>query len=402
MLFRSAMDPSVLILDEPTSQLDPVAAQIFLQAIRKLNSELGITIIIVEHRLQDIFSVADRVVVIEAGKIIIDDKPENVGEFLNNTGSEMMYALPSPLRVFYGAGKSGIPPLTVRAGREWIEQEYITEKDIGKKQTIKPDVKQKAVVELKDVYFRYEKNGKDILNGVNITVNRGEFLAILGGNGAGKSTLLGAISGTNKIYSGKVLVDGKNIKSYKKGELFSNKLALLPQSPLDIFAHKTVLEDLLEMVSGVSDKKEKEQIVAKVAQTTKITELLQRHPFDLSGGEQQRAAIAKVLLAKPEILILDEPTKGIDEFFKRQLAEVINNLRSEGVTVIAVSHDVEFCAEYPDRVALFFDNEIITSEEPAKFFSGNNYYTTQASIMSRGIFNGIVTTDRLIERLQKK
>ena len=396
-----AMNPSALVLDEPTSQLDPIAAQNFLQAIRKLNYELGITIIIVEHRLQDIFSDADRVVVLEAGKIVIDDTPVKVGEILNKTNSDMLYALPAPLRVYYGTGKSGVSPLTVRAGREWLEADYGDKKQLQQEPSAKVEIKTKAAVELKEIYFRYDKNGKDVLKGVNLTVKSGEFLAILGGNGAGKSTLLGAISGENKIYSGKVLVDGKDIKSYKNGALFSNKLAMLPQSPMDIFAHKTVAEDLAEMVSGANSKEDNEKAIARVCETTQIKELTHRHPFDLSGGEQQRAAIAKVLLANPEILILDEPTKGIDEFFKKQLAELILTLKAQGVTVIMVSHDVEFCAEYPDRVALFFDGEIITSDTPKEFFSNNNYYTTQASRMSRGVFDGLVTTKDLIERCRE-
>lgn len=396
-----AMQPSVLILDEPTSQLDPIAAADFLNTVRKINLELGTTVIITEHRLEDIFHASDRVVVVENGKIIADDEPRNIGEMLKKNNSDMFAAMPSPVQIYYGAESDLTCPLTVREGRNWLS-EYFADKTISV--TSLPDElpmseDDKYKLSLKEVWFRYEKDLPDILKGVDVNVPENSIFAIVGGNGTGKSTTLKTICGICKPYRGKVIIDGKNIDNYKKDELFKGLLSMLPQDPQSLFVKKTVREDLEEMIKGTSA--EKEEKVKNVSETCEITELLDSHPYDLSGGEQQRAALAKVLLTNPQILLLDEPTKGIDSFFKLKFAEILNKLKSQGVTIVMVSHDVEFCAKYADTVSMFFDGSIITTNTPRRFFSQNSFYTTAANRMARHIFENAVTNEDVIELCRK-
>ena len=385
-----AMQPEVLILDEPTSQLDPIAASDFLNTVRKINMELGTTVIITEHRLEDIFPYADRAVVMEKGRVIADDTPGKVGQLLFEQENPMFAAMPTPVRVYYGAGGTGESPLTVRQGRSWLSRRFPNrpEKDAIAAPPLPEEVKDPALV-LKELWFRYEKDSPDILRGVSAEIPSGSLYAILGGNGAGKSTTLKAISGICRPYRGKVTLFGKPVDKYKSSELFHGCLAMLPQDPKSLFVKKTVREDLSEMTK---DKPSIERIAA----LCQITELLDSHPYDLSGGEQQRAALAKVLLTNPRLLLLDEPTKGIDSFFKETFAGILADLKKQGITIVMVSHDVEFCARYADVVSMFFDGQILTTDTPRRFFGSNSFYTTAAHRMSRHIFHMAVTVDDVL------
>ena len=385
-----AMQPEVLILDEPTSQLDPIAASDFLNTVRKINMELGTTVIITEHRLEDIFPYADRAVVMDKGKILADDTPSRVGQLLFARNHPMFTAMPTPVRVYYGAGCGGESPLTVRQGRSWLSREFpeAPEKNTIPAPALPEEVENPALV-LKELWFRYEKDSPDILRGVSAEVPAGSLYAILGGNGAGKSTTLKAISGICRPYRGKITLFGKPMEKYKSSELFRSCLAMLPQDPKSLFVKKSVREELEEMTKDTS-------AISEIARLCQIESLLGSHPYDLSGGEQQRAALAKVLLTKPRLLLLDEPTKGIDCFFKETFARILADLKAQGITVVMVSHDVEFCARYADVVAMFFDGQILTADTPRRFFGANSFYTTAAHRMSRHVFDGAVTAEDVI------
>jgi energy-coupling factor transport system ATP-binding protein len=385
-----AMQPEVLILDEPTSQLDPIAASDFLNTVRKINIELGTTVIITEHRLEDIFPYADRAIVMDSGKVIADDTPRKIGKLLWEQGNDMFAAMPTPVRVFYGAGGEGDCPLTVREGRNWLSKAFIEVPRIAEF-SAKPmeDEIEKPALSLKELWFRYEKDSPDILRGVSAEVPVGSLYAIVGGNGAGKSTTLKAICGICKPYRGSVKIFGKPINKYKSSELFGGCLAMLPQDPKSLFVKKTVREDLEEMTKNKT-------LINEIAATCQIESLLGSHPYDLSGGEQQRAALAKVLLTQPKLLLLDEPTKGIDSFFKETLAIILCKLKEQGVTIVMVSHDVEFCAKYADQVSMFFDGQILTTDTPRRFFGANSFYTTAANRMSRHVFRNAVTAEDVI------
>ena len=385
-----AMQPEVLILDEPTSQLDPIAASDFLNTVRKINIELGTTVIITEHRLEDIFPYADRAIVMDGGKVIADDTPRNIGKLLHEQKNDMFAAMPTPVRVFYGAEGTGDCPLTVREGRTWLSKTYPDPK-VNTMPTVELDEEiENPALSLKELWFRYEKDSPDVLRGVSAEVPNGSLYAVVGGNGAGKSTTLKAVCGICKPYRGSVKVFGKPVEKYKAAELFGGCLAMLPQDPKSLFVKKTVREDLAEMTKD-------EKKIAEIAAICEIETLLDSHPYDLSGGEQQRSALAKVLLTDPKLLLLDEPTKGIDSFFKEKLADILCKLKAQGITIVMVSHDVEFCAKYADMVSMFFDGQILTTDAPHRFFGNNSFYTTAANRMSRHIFSMAVTADDVVE-----
>ena len=384
-----AMQPEVLILDEPTSQLDPLAASDFLNTVRKINTELGTTVIITEHRLEDIFPYADRAIVMDAGRVIAADTPRNIGKLLYEQNSDMFAAMPTPVRVFYSGEGEGDCPLTVREGRTWLSK-TCPEPKVNTLPAEELPASKDIALSLDNLWFRYEKSSPDVLRGVTAKVPVGSLYAIVGGNGAGKSTMLKSVCGICKPYRGGVKVFGKPVAKYKSAELFGGCLAMLPQDPKSLFVKKTVREELEEMTAD----REK---IAEIAQICEIENLLDNHPYDLSGGEQQRSALAKVLLTKPKLLLLDEPTKGIDSFFKVKLADILCKLKQQEITIVMVSHDVEFCAKYADRVSMFFDGQILTTDTPRRFFGNNSFYTTAANRMSRHIFSMAVTAEDVVQ-----
>ncbi|MDR0269295.1 energy-coupling factor transporter ATPase [Paenibacillus sp.] len=395
-----AMQPSVLILDEPTSQLDPIAAVDFLETVKRINRELGTTVIITEHRLEELLPISDRLIVMDEGNIIVDHAPAKAGEALHEMNHPMFAAMPSPMQIYAGAGENGEYPITVKEGRQWLDACYPERSrdtevaDLKSKEHLGP-----AAIQFKDVWFRYDKQGADILKDLTFEVKEGQFYCIVGGNGTGKTTTLSLISGLRQPYRGKVLIHGKNPAKMSSRELFSAYLGVLPQNPQTLFVKKTVREDLYEMLSGSKlTPDEKAGKVKGVSEFAELVPLLDMHPYDLSGGEQQRAALAKVLLLEPEILLLDEPTKGLDGFFKEKLALLLQELKAAGVTIVMVSHDIEFCAKYGEECAMFFNGSIIAANRTKPFFAGNSFYTTAANRMARHVWSDAVTVEDVIER----
>lgn len=392
------MQPTALILDEPTSQLDPIAAQEFLNIIKKINQEIGTTIILTEHRLEETFCLSNRVIVMDEGKIIADDAPQNIGEYLKNTHNDMYMALPSIMRI-YGAveGNTKNWPITICEAKNWLENYsklniLAPEKNLESKEKKYSD---EVAVEVKDVWFRHEKELPDVIKGLNLKIKKGEMFTILGGNGTGKSTALSLISGVNAPYRGKVYINGEIIS--KCTNLYDNILGVLPQNPQSLFVKKTVYLDLLEMLSEKKlSKKEREEKIKKISVLCKIEDLLDYHPYDLSGGEQQRVALAKVLLKNPQILLLDEPTKGMDAYFKKDFGKILKDLQIENVTIIMVSHDIEFCAEYADECAMLFDGAITSIGTPREFFANKSFYTTAVNRMARTVLPKAILAEDVI------
>lgn len=306
----------------------------------------------------------------------------------------MFSALPAPVRVFYGAKAAGDCPLTVREGRSWLADRLPRGPKIKALPPEPPFPAGKIpALEIKEGWFRYERNSPDILKGIHLSVPQGSFFAIVGGNGTGKTTTLKAACGICKLYRGSVRLFGKPLSAYRDG-LFQNCLAMLPQDPKCLFVKQTLREDLEEMGASA----EKQQEIARLCQ---VDGLLDAHPADLSGGETQRSALAKVLLAEPRLLLLDEPTKGLDSFFKQSFAGILKDLCRQGITVVMVSHDVEFCAEYADLVSMFFDGQLLTTDTPRRFFGSNSFYTTAANRMSRRFFENAVTARDVTELLEQ-
>jgi energy-coupling factor transporter ATP-binding protein EcfA2/uncharacterized membrane protein len=395
------MQPSVLILDEPTSQLDPIASSEFLNTLVKVNRELGTTIIISEHRLEELLPVSDKVAILESGKVVTFDTPRNVGKVLKETMDAMFFAMPTPMRIYSHISNDLECPITVREGRKWLD-EIAQTTQILRTTPEKTQTNQtgKVAVELRGTWFKYEKAAPDIVKGLSVSVHSGEVYAILGGNGAGKTTALSLISGLKKPYRGEVRLGGRKIQDLSDNEKYDGLLGVLPQNPQTLFVSKTVEADLHEMFVGRNvDKVVLQEKIKQVTELCELGDLLKSHPYDLSGGEQQRAALAKILLLEPEILLLDEPTKGLDNHFKLKLGEILQNLKLSGTAIIMVSHDVEFCASFADKCAMFFDGKIVSEGTPQEFFTGNSFYTTAASRMARHLIPSAVTTEDVIQAL---
>ena len=363
-----AMHPDVLVLDEPTGQLDPIAAAEFLHTVQRLNRELGVTVILSEHRLEDALPMADRAAVLEQGRLTALGTPDEVARALLERGSPFFAAMPTPVRVWGGVGAPGKCPLDICAGRALLE----TLRPCPLPATDTPaDSDGAPLLQLRECWFRYDRDGADVLKGLSLTVRAGELLAIVGGNGAGKSTALAVLAGQRRPYRGKVLQKAKRI-------------AALCQEPRAMFVKDTVradLEDALRTLSLPAAERQPRMDAAVAAMA--LSPLLERHPFDLSGGEQQRAAIAKLLLARPDVLLLDEPTKGMDAAFRTSFGALLRALCEQGTAVVLVSHDIEFCAAYADRAALLFDGQILSEGRTRAFFAGNHFYTTAANRMAR-------------------
>ena len=353
-----------------------------------------------EHRLEEVFPAADKAGVMEEGKMLLWDVPRTVGKRLREIreNHKMLVGLPSAVRIYNALDVPEAEcPLTVREGREFLDA-YFTNQVRQKKeaaQQLMPG--EETALLLKNVWFRYERETPDILEGVKLEIKKGEIVSILGGNGSGKTTLLSVIAGLNRAYRGKIRVFGKKIKSYKGNELYRGTLGLLPQNPQSVFLRETVREDYHELKKVMGDtEQEMEEKIARIAKLLKIEELLDQHPYDLSGGQQQKAALGKILLLQPKLLLLDEPTKGIDAYSKFRLMELMRRLQSEGITILMVTHDVEFAASVSNRCAMFFDRELTSVDPPEEFFCDNSFYTTAANRIARQMYDGVVTCEDVV------
>ena len=415
-----AMSPKVLVLDEPTSQLDPIAANDFINSLVRINRELGTTIIMTEHRLEDVLPVCNRSVVMENGRIIYDGDVRGFAESVRTKRIDrgLYLSMPASVQIYMGLEKdSGKQlPLTVPDAREWLvdydrkfrenggapvvpeiqnrgadEGVNGSENQADNAAVDKGDKKRGAlngqkdagcreehpvVCSLDEVSFRYERNTGDVLRQVSLDIYANEILMINGSNGCGKSTMLSLIANLYSPYSGKLRI-AKNLRT-----------GMLPQNPELLFTRRSVRDELI-------DANDRQQL-AEIVRFCRLEELLDRHPYDLSGGEKQRLGLAKVLIADPDILLMDEPTKGLDNGFKMQLADMLRKLQKRGKTIVVVSHDIEFCAVAGDRVALLFDGEVAMVGDVRSYMSDNNFFTTAASRISRNILDGAVTVREVL------
>lgn len=441
------LQPRVLLLDEPTSQLDPVAAREFITALRRLNEEMSVTVVISEHRLEEVLPLADRVLMLEGGSLKANAGPRT---FAGHAGGELAAVqdyLPAAARLYLtlapeaASAAPGTIPLTVREGRRWLHSLAAGPADAisgdeavplsaeraaqGFRQEPAPasvafsrsdstpaaaapsreapaieagghsagagsaataSTPGSALLICREVTFRYAKDGREVLKKLSLTLRQGEFLAVMGGNGAGKSTLLHVLSGLLKPQRGKV--------ELAKGM----KTALLAQNPLLYFSHDTVAEELQHMAvyAGLTPE-EAEREIGALLDVFRLREVLESHPHDLSGGQQQQAALAMMMLLKPDILLLDEPTKGLDPAAKDRLAALLQELRRQGASILLVTHDVEFAARHVTRCALLFDGGITAEGAPAGFFSSNYFYTTAVNRMVRDWLPQALTTEDVMK-----
>ena len=422
-----AMHPRLLILDEPASQLDPIAASDFLETVKRINRDISTTVILTEHRLQDVIPWADHVIVMDEGTILTEGTPREIGKKLKQEGHGMFLSMPVPMQIYMETDSEEECPLTISEGRRWMsrllenktpvivqpheEHEVKDEAVKGKKRIFvswqKKD-RQIPAVTMEDVWFRYEKDYPDVICGMTMQVEKGEFYALMGGNGTGKSTALSLLGRVRRPYRGKILLNGKDIRKYSDTELYRGYLGILPQNPQSMFVKNTVEKDLYAVIGGRKEKQsaeypidmKKSEAIGGIVSLMHLEGLLDRHPYDLSGGEQQRLALAKILLLRPRLLLMDEPTKGMDAEYKKELGQILKKLQSHGITIFMVSHDVEFVVEYAGRVGLFFEGNVVTDKPAREFFAGNYFYTTAANRMARHYFPDAVTGKDVVKCLK--
>lgn len=437
-----AMNPKLLILDEPTSQLDPIAAEEFVACLTRINRELGTTIIMTEHRLEEVLPACTKVMAMEDGQVTAFGPLRECMAELCTDGRYMGF-MTAATRVYAGVSKDKKKyhadmthnedeihanesvavdniyslPVSVGEGRSYLaellkngtltgessDESELCDKTIEEEKTFinidknKMTVDEKIVSDkhvstgndiliCKSLCYAYDKAGDDIVNKLTLSVREGEILSISGGNGSGKTTFLKLIAGIMEPDNGRIRVAA------------GRRTALLPQNPTDLFTRNTVRDELVCTQDSVENEISYEA-VADVVRTCMMEDLLLRHPYDLSGGEQQRLALAKLMLIDPDIFLLDEPTKGIDPEFKLEYGDILKQLKTRGKTIIIVSHDIEWEARISDRCALMFDGSIAAIEPVKDFFSGNHFYTTAAARIAGGMIENAITVEDIFKAL---
>lgn len=403
------MQPDVLLLDEPTAQLDPIGTGRFLDTLRRLNRDLGTAVLLSEQRLEEVVPMADRVLIMHQGHLVADSVPEQCAakleayEMDHNEALPIASAMPVAVRVWKAChyrDEAG-SPVSIRQGKSWLSDRVRKTGQPGDPiksavsdrhpcHTAKRAVSETALF-VDRLCFGYQKDQR-VLEDFTMRVPKGMLYAVVGGNGSGKSTALKAIMGICKPRRGKVKAAGK--------------IRFLAQNPKSLFTELTAAEELMAMLlpeNGGAGLKEADrtQRVGEMLSYLELTAQREQNPMDLSGGQQQRLALGKLLLTEPDILLLDEPTKGLDGAFKEKLAELLKDLCSKGKTVVLVSHDMEFCARYADQCGLLFDGQLISEGETRAFFRENVFYTTAAQRMSRGVCGDCLLAEDIVRALQE-
>ena len=444
--------PQVLLLDEPMSQLDPIASYEFLSIVRRLNEEFSITVIMSEHKADSIFPFIDKAVFLKEGKIEFVDNAHNIcSEVIDDEIFEnylpAVTKIYNSLSVRYPSLIKLDTPLSIREGRRClntihddlikisdsdansdnldsvslhhINKKYHSQEKSGILDRISLGGNKNALISMNGIYFAYERENL-ILKNVDFELEKGDFVSLIGGNGVGKSTFLQLLVGILKPIKGKV--------KYKKGI----KLAYVHQNPMIHFSKDNVKEEFLESIlesnllnnSDVSFNKESYEKLLKMSNEEfiesdvlnglefdsiefkfkelieffDICDLIDKHPYDCSGGEQQKIVIVKALLQNADVLVLDEPTKGLDPISSKNLANILNSLRDNGITILMTSHDLDFVANNCKRCLMLFDKDIQIDDDPKVIFAENNFYTTFVNRMVKDYVPEIVTLDDLKSR----
>ena len=444
--------PHVLLLDEPMSQLDPIASYEFLSIVRRLNEEFSITVIMSEHKADSIFPFIDKAVFLKDGKIEFVDNAHNIcSEVIDDEIFEnylpAVTKIYNSLSVKYPSLIKLNTPLSIREGRRCLNtihddlikisnddvdsinlnhdnlhitnKKYHSQEKSGILDKISLGGNKNALINMNGIYFAYEK-GNLILKNVDFELEKGDFVSLIGGNGVGKSTFLQLLVGILKPIKGKV--------KYKKGI----KLAYVHQNPMIHFSKDNVKEEFLESIleskllqnnsvgfnketyddllkmsneefieSDVLNGLEFDSIEFKFKELIEffdICDLIDKHPYDCSGGEQQKIVIVKALLQNADVLVLDEPTKGLDPISSKNLANILNSLRDNGITILMTSHDLDFVANNCKRCLMLFDKDIQIDDDPKVIFAENNFYTTFVNRMVKDYVPEIVTLDDLKDK----
>lgn len=419
------MQPKLLLLDEPTSQLDPVTAREFLDFVFNLNREWGLTVMLVEQRVERCFHLSDRVILMDGGRIAADDTPR---ELVRTQGEKYADFIPPVTRVFLPGYKERAP-LTIREGQTLLEDlipgrlgddspvrntdaESVTfsgnqprgcpAKSVpGNASGKAPPAREQALLEIRRLQFFYPgtENG---LQKIDLAIYPASITVLLGENGAGKTTLLKNINGLLKGRKGRFILRGEDITATGAEERAAH-IGYLSQHPEDYLFNDTVAGELaFGLEARGLDPAER---VPAVLDFLLLQGVKDQHPRDLSGGEKQRVALGTVLAADPAILLMDEPTRGMDSSLKRRLAETLKALKSRDKGIIVVTHDIEFAAFIADRVAVLSGGEIVASGSREEILSSSFFYSTQVNRVFNRYCPGILTVQegrRFLQHLEKE
>ena len=391
------VNPEILLLDEPTAMLDPLSAVKLINVLKRINEEFGTTIVITEQRLEEIYEIADEVIIMKEGIVEKTGTPREVSEYLSacNNDNGLRNGLPAQIRLYKEASKlrEGCP-LTLKEGRVWFNKEFgsIAENLKDSSESKENETAKEELLRIDELAAGY-KDKPHVLRNVDLTINKGEFICLLGGNGAGKSTILKALLREAEVTEGRFYYKGRKVKQLPTGK---NETVYLPQNPMAMFTEVTVKEEIEELYEkGLTPKN---AISADEALTRfKLKGLEELHPYDLSGGQMQRLALAKAVILNPDLFLIDEPTKGMDPGFKIEFASILNELKNSGKSILMVSHDVEFAARYADKCALLFDGEIADFAGRRQFFAGNLFYKTAVNSMVRDVLPTCNTVTEVME-----
>lgn len=411
------MEPKVLILDEPIAQLDPLAARNFLDMLSRINAELGTTIILVEHHLEDAYAMASKVVAMSKARIDYIGSPGEVAGSL-----KFRAGLPTSLIIAKGIeeGLESVDdslkninlPLTVVEGQRYIENVLSSSRNnTDRSKSIFSDlhlqerndyINNSIVLKMKEIAFSYD-NTNPILNDCSLNIYEGEIFALMGGNGTGKSTLLSIICQSLKKSYGSLEIFGDKVKDIKDAHLGYKGMVYLPQDPMALFTQITVREELLEAFDGLNMSiDDKNRRVEKMIEDIGFVGLEKMHPYDLSYGQMQLLAFAKLLLLEPGLILMDEPTKGLDYDRKIVFGNMLKELSSKNVTILLVSHDIEFCARFATRCGLLHDGKVVASLIRHEFFAGNRFFTTASNRISRRFVKDAILPEEVITFVKEK
>lgn len=359
------LEPQVLVLDEPTSQLDPQAAEEVLTALQKLNADLGLTIILSEHRLERVVQYADRVIYLPGpGEAPIVGSPQEV--------LRRMELVPPLVELGKTLGWEPLP-LTIKDARPWARQLELAPQPWPQP---RPAAGAPEVI-VRDLWYAY--NGHPALKGINLQIQPGEFVAIMGRNGSGKTTLLKHLVGLLRPKRGRVQVRTMDTSETPLEELI-RVVGYVPQNPNALLFAETVAEELaFTRRNHGLEAGEQDELLA----TLGLAQHAERYPRDLSVGERQRVALASILAAEPEIILLDEPTRGLDYLQKQALARYLEAQRARGRTVILSTHDVELVAACADRVIILGDGEVVVDGTTREVMTRSMVFASQINKLFR-------------------
>lgn len=398
------MHPDVLVLDEPTSQLDPVSAEDFLATLKALNDELGLAVLLAEHRIERCFHFADRALVLDQGRVLFSGTPEEMASW---SRGKPWVPLPPITRLFLERDGTS-PPLTVKDGRERV---WVLARGAGKavsdpnptgtegekpvlesrRRRRKMGQEEAPLLEIDNLWHVYP-DGTEALRGIDISISSGEFVAVIGENGSGKTTLVKHFNGLLRPGKGRVFLEGRDIKDEEVSRL-ARTCGMLVQNPNLQLVSDSVDGELEASLKALAVEPARwAGLIDEALDTFELVPFRKENPADLSCGERERVALASVLVTKPRLLVLDEPTRGVDQLTKNRLAVYLRDYHAKGNTVVLVTHDLEFAADGCDRVILMAGGRVLVDGDKHRVLSDSLFYTTQFNKSFRGVLPGVITS----------